>query len=112
VADEIERLAVGPNRPSDRAVLTVTGELDAASFTQLRRHLNECFSDGCKDVTIDLSGVTFIDSAGIGVIVGAMRQLNERRGRLTLAQPSPAVRKVLEITGLAAQMDIVDPPTP
>jgi len=60
---------------------------------------------------IDLSGVEFCDSTGMNVLLSCLRQVQERGGELELAAPRPAVRKILQVTGLDSVFTIVNEPT-
>jgi stage II sporulation protein AA (anti-sigma F factor antagonist) len=57
---------------------------------------------GAHDITLEFAGVSFVDSSGLGVLVGAYKRLQgDGRGALHITGAQPAVRKVFEITGLA-----------
>ena len=71
-----------------------------ASVAELEASLTAVVDDGAHEIALDVSGVTFLDSLGIGAIVqSAVRQARRRR-RLVLVAPSERVRTVLELTGL------------
>ena len=86
-----------PSHPS----VTVRGEIDVATSPRLRTELMRLIADGANDITLHFDGVSFVDSSGLGVLVGAYKRLHGDGGgaiRITGAQPS--VRRVFEITGL------------
>lgn len=86
-----------------RYTMTVRGELDVATSPSLRGELHSLVEQGAKSITIELSGTTFIDSSGLGVLVGALKRLREGEGdSITLTGMQDQVRKVFEITGLTA----------
>lgn len=85
---------------SGRTVLLLAGELDVASAPALRRHLVEVLADGPVDLVADLSGVSFIDSSGLGILVGGVRRTRARGGDLVLCGLEGNVRDVVELTGL------------
>jgi len=89
----------------DSAVVAVTGEIDISTAPLLRDRLQ---SLAAHQVTVDLSAMTFIDSTGLGVLVGAVKRLREDGGEMTLRAPSRSTRKVLDITGLAQIVTIED----
>jgi anti-anti-sigma factor len=60
------------------------------------------------NVVVDLSGVTFIDSTGLGVLVAALNRAREAGGQMTLRGPTRSTRKVLDITGLSQLVAIED----
>jgi anti-sigma B factor antagonist len=93
---------------SDGATVTVRGEVDVYTAPQLRQRLYSVVADGASTVILDVADMTFIDSTGLGVIVGTLKRLREGGGELTLRAPSRSTRKVLDITGLTRILSIVD----
>jgi anti-anti-sigma factor len=83
-------------------VAAVGGELDLATAPELFETVSSRISAGDRHIVLDLSGLTFCDSAGLSLFVRLQRQLEELGGDLTLAAPTPIVRRVLDVTGLAA----------
>ena len=81
-------------------VVAVAGEIDAHTAEQLRAQLHAVFTAGCHRLIVDLSEVTFMDSTGLGVLIGALKRVREHDGSLHVVCPRPAVLKVLQITGL------------
>ena len=95
----IELAVTGP--PSE-PTLHVAGEIDVASAPPLREALGGLVDRGARRITLDLAAVGFIDSSGLGVLVGALRRLEEEAGgRLRVESVQDSVRKVFEITGLS-----------
>jgi anti-sigma B factor antagonist len=87
-------------------VVALDGELDLATAPAVARALRDLIEDqGHLDVVLDLGAVTFIDSIGIRTVLDARSALCARRGRFTIVDPSAAVRRVLRILGLNAQLD-------
>jgi anti-sigma B factor antagonist len=87
-------------------VVVPNGEVDALTAPQLGRRLLELADDGKTDVVVDLSGVTFMDSTGIGVLLNALRALAARHGRLVLVCPTKKVLRPFEVTGLVSRLPI------
>ncbi len=81
-------------------VVAVTGEVDIATAPKLREKLVELASQGAQQVVVDLNGVEFLDSTGLGVLIGGMKRLRGLDGDLTLVCTQPRILKVFEITGL------------
>jgi anti-sigma B factor antagonist len=81
-------------------VLAPTGRLDVAGAPALKEALGEVADRGPARVVIDLEGVSFVDSTGLGSVVAALRQLRSKQGQLRLAAPNQQVRLVLELTTL------------
>jgi anti-anti-sigma factor len=88
-------------RAPESVVVTLRGELDAYSAPQLRDRLADVIDgQGNLSVSLDLAGLSFMDSTAIGVIVGVQKELTGRGGQLVLREPKPQVFKILEVAGL------------
>jgi len=94
--------------PDPYTVVAVAGELDVGLAPQLRAQLAELIDDGKTDIVVDLSAVEFIDSTGLGVLIGLLRRLRERGGDLTLVVTRPDILRIFEITGLGSEFCILD----
>ncbi|MBT8228089.1 MAG: STAS domain-containing protein [Dactylosporangium sp.] len=81
-------------------VLTVGGEVDVYTAPRLRERLIDLFEQGSRRVVVDLSGVEFLDSTGLGVLVGALKRLRAASGALGLVCPHERLLKVFRITAL------------
>ena len=90
------------------ATVIVHGELDVSTAPRLQDRLYELIADGKHDITLDLAGMSFIDSTGLGVLVSTLKRTREAGGALVLRQPRPPAKKVFEISGLSQIVDIVD----
>ena len=105
---ETNDLAVAVTSHSHRTVVTVSGEIDLATQGQLRAELNELVVAGQVDLVLDLSGVTFVDSTGLGALIGTRRRVHAFHGSLALVIPNESVMKVFTITGLEKVFAIHD----
>jgi anti-sigma B factor antagonist len=81
-------------------VIDVSGEVDLYSSPTLRERIVKLVEEGKIRLVVNLSDVGFMDSSGLGALVGALKRVNERGGRLVLACPEGSPLKVLTITGL------------
>jgi anti-sigma B factor antagonist len=81
-------------------VVAARGEVDVATAPALRDGLDEALDGGPGPVVVDLTGVTFIDSTGLGVLIGARRRCDEVGRELRVVVSEPRILKVFEITGL------------
>ncbi|HWC38905.1 MAG TPA: STAS domain-containing protein [Acidimicrobiales bacterium] len=89
-------------------VLAVRGEVDVYTAPRLRERLIELVSQGSHQVVVDLEGVDFLDSTGLGVLVGGLKRLRSHDGDMILVCTQPRILKVFEITGLTKVFAIHD----
>lgn len=80
------------------SILELNGDLDVSSAPALQSALQEIIDAGGKQVVVNLAGVPFMDSSGLGVLVAAYRRLSAIGGQLALAEPAPALQKVFKLT--------------
>lgn len=91
--------------------MSVHGEIDLYTVPRLQRELANALASGDSiRLVVDLSGVDFCDSTGVNVLLAAHRQAREKGGDLELAAPRPAVRKILQVTGLETVFTVTDKP--
>jgi anti-sigma B factor antagonist len=88
------------------AVISVEGELHVSTAPEFSRALNASIADGRTAVVLDLTGVAFIDSTGLSVLLNALRRVTRRGGRLSIACANPTVLRLFEITRLDSTFDI------
>jgi anti-sigma B factor antagonist len=90
-----------------------SGEIDLYTAPRLHSELAAVVASAAPEprVIIDLSGVEFCDSTGMNVLLSCFRQVQELGGELELAAPQPAVRKILQVTGLDSVFTVVNEPT-
>ncbi|NPV90366.1 MAG: anti-sigma factor antagonist [Firmicutes bacterium] len=90
------------NTDSDVLLVRIKGEMDLASAEQIRSEVDRKFlAENCRHLLLDLTRVTFIDSSGIGVILGRYRRLSGGGGKMAILKPQPQVRRVLDIAGVS-----------
>ncbi len=80
--------------------MAIAGEIDLYTAPRLQAEFTRLLETGPDRVVIDMSGVEFCDSTGMNVLLSALKRLRERGGMLEVAAPRPAVRKILQVTGL------------
>ena len=92
----------------EEAVIHVKGEIDMNTSPKLRDLLKSSEAQRMKKVTVDLSGVTYMDSSGIATLVEMLKTLTAKKGRLILKAMKPEVKAVFEIAHLTEVFEIVD----
>ena len=107
---EFSLQTVGPIRGC--AVLQVTGEVDVYTAPMLREQIRELAATGAVHLIADLGRVDFLDSTGLGALVGGLRRLRQAGGSLALVISTPRILRIFQITGLtkafAAQPSVAD----
>jgi len=92
---------------SATARLTASGEVDSSSAPTLRARLDDVLDKGAVDLTVDLTGVTFLDSAGLCVLAATHRRAVRSDVRLRVLASSRAVIRPMQITGLYDLLHVV-----
>ena len=93
-------LGLSVRHHGDRATIHIGGEIDLATCPQLQAVVVDLVDRGCHQLTIDLERVSFLDCAGIRVLVDARRRVQEQGGSVRLVRPRPPVWRVLALTGM------------
>jgi len=99
-------LSLATRSVSDHVVLEIGGESDVYTAPRLRERLIEMVASGDKNIVVDLARVEFLDSTGLGVLVGAHRRLRATGGSLRLVCPHERLLKIFRITGLDSVFEI------
>ena len=81
-------------------VIALAGEVDLYTAPEFKQQLLDVIGEGGKDVVVDFSETTFIDSTTLGVLVGGVKRLRGQDGRLSLVCSDRNITKIFEITGL------------
>jgi anti-sigma B factor antagonist len=101
-------LSVSTREEAGRTIVEVGGEIDVYSDPTLRDRLNGLVADGHHDLVVDMQGVEFLDSTGLGVLVGGLKRVRTHNGSLHLVCSQERVLKVFRITGLTKVFAIHD----
>ena len=99
-------VSVTSRTSGDRTVVHVTGEIDVYTAPTLREELATLIDEGRTDLVADLTAVSFMDSTGLGVLVGALKRLRTTGGDLRLVIDQEKVLKVFRITALTQVFEI------
>jgi anti-sigma B factor antagonist len=81
-------------------VISLAGEVDLYTAPEFKQQLLDVIGKGAKDVVVDFSDTTFIDSTTLGVLVGGVKRLRTNEGQLSLVCSDRNITKIFEITGL------------
>ena len=83
------------------ATITLSGEIDHHGARAMMEQLEDAIARALPlRLTLDLSGVTFMDSSGIGVVLGRYKTLSRRGGTVAVRQPTPHVNQIFRMSGL------------
>lgn len=94
-------LEITTSRHADQtAVLTVSGRLSAVNVAELRAAMAAVVDDGRRHVILELSGVHFIDSSGLGGVIAGLKMARQAGGDLRLVAPGQQVMMILKLTNL------------
>jgi len=97
--DEIS-VDIKSQRNGDAVIFTLRGSLDVATAPSVRAALIEAANDGKHDIIVDLTHVEFLDSTGLGALIGSHKRASENGGRLRLVVSDGVISRLLNITGL------------
>lgn len=89
-------------------VVAASGEIDVVTAPSIRSEVVNLVVGGSTDIVLDFARVDFIDSFGLGVMVGALKRVNSHEGRLRVVIGEPRVRGVLELTGIDRVLELYD----
>jgi anti-sigma B factor antagonist len=104
-------LKVSTRSQGSRTIMSLGGEIDLYTAPRLHGELVTLLSgDSPVQVIVDMSGVEFCDSTGMNVLLAAHRKAREQGGDLELAAPRPAIRKILQVTGLESVFTVLEDP--
>ncbi len=99
-------LGVDVRQVGSHSLVDVKGEIDVYTAPKLREKLIELVSEGSYDVVVNLEGVDFLDSTGLGVLVGALKRVKAHDGSLSLICTQDKILKIFKITGLTKVFSI------
>jgi anti-sigma B factor antagonist len=92
-------LQIGTN--GDTSIITLVGEIDVYTAPRLRQALIDLVSQGSTDIVVDMDRVDFLDSTGLGVLVGGLKRVKSSEGDLRLVVTQDRIMKIFDITGLS-----------
>lgn len=92
----------------EQAIVELDGEVDVYTAPKLREQLLALVGDGHHDIVVDMTGVDFLDSTGLGVLVGGLKRVRAQDGDLRLVCSQERILKIFRITGLTKVFTITD----
>jgi anti-sigma B factor antagonist len=93
-------LSLSTRTEGDRTVVSVSGEIDVYTAPKLREQLIDLVSAGVYHIIVDMENVEFLDSTGLGVLVGGLKRVRAHDGSLRLVCTQERILKIFRITGL------------
>lgn len=87
-------------------LVSVSGEVDVSNAPELRDAIGAALSDGVSSVSVDISDVSYIDSTGIGVLVGAAHRAVDEGVTFSVAHPQRNVARILSLLGMGEELNI------
>ena len=91
----------------DKLIVALMGELDHHSAEEVRVKIDDRIDrDNIRKVILNFNGVTFMDSSGIGVVIGRYKKMQNRNGKLCVIEINRTVNKVFEISGMYKIIDV------
>jgi anti-sigma B factor antagonist len=88
------------------AIIALSGEVDVYTSPRVKQEIVDLLNGGTTKLIVDLSGVEYLDSTGLGVLIGGLKRARERDGDLKLLCDNPRILRIFEITGLTKIFDI------
>lgn len=89
-------------------IIDLVGEVDAYTSARFREAMVDLIEAGAASLIISMMQVEYIDSSGLGALVGGLKRSTERGGRIIIVCDNPQIRKVFEITGLEKVFPLFD----
>ena len=97
-------MTINVERDFELVTLEITGRLDTTTAPNLESAINE-LSQETKELIFDMSGVEYISSAGIRVLLGAYKKMNSTQGKIRIEKVNEQVLEVFEMTGLSEMLE-------
>lgn len=99
-------MRISVKRQGRIATARLQGEFDLTAAPKVRDELDALIDAGTRQLVVDLKAVSFLDSSGLGVLLGRYRRLSERGGEVCLVGAQDGVRLVLEMSGVRRLMPL------
>jgi anti-sigma B factor antagonist len=87
-------------------ILDLDGEVDVYTAPMLKEAMTRQVDGGKKNLIVNLQQVEYLDSTGLGILIGGVKRLRESQGTLKMFGASPRITRIFDITGLNAIFDV------
>ncbi|MDO4618553.1 MAG: anti-sigma F factor antagonist [Clostridia bacterium] len=91
----------------ENLIIYVSGELDHHTASNLREEVDEILSGNIQNIIFEFSSLVFMDSSGIGFIMGRYKKIANKGGEVIIVNPTPQVKRILEMSGILTIIKIV-----
>src|SRR5579859_6307596 len=96
------------NGSPEATVVDLTGEIDVYTSPKVKETITDLIDKGHYNLVINLENVRYIDSTGLGVLIGGLKRVREHGGTVNLVCTNPQIKKIFDITGLVKIFGIYD----
>ena len=94
------RMNINFNEELDHWDVDLLGEVDIYTANELKDELNIAIEERPKNLVINMQNLDYIDSTGLGILIGVVKRLKQKQGDIYIVNTKPNVRKIFTITGL------------
>jgi anti-sigma B factor antagonist len=101
-------IKVNVRSDGDVSIVELAGEVDVYTSPKVKEVIGKLIDGGAYKLVIDLEHVRYIDSTGLGVLIGGLKRVREHGGAVNLVCSNPQIRKIFDITGLVKIFGIFD----
>jgi anti-sigma B factor antagonist len=102
------QLSITTTDEADARTIAVEGEVDVSCASELRDAIDAAIQDKVPSIDVDLAGVSYVDSTGIGVLVGAASRAAEAGLSFSVSRPQRNVSRVLDLLGVGEELNVRD----
>ncbi|MBR0518367.1 STAS domain-containing protein [bacterium] len=81
-------------------ILNVCGDVDVYTSPKVKESINALIEKEIYNIVVNLEDVRYVDSTGLGVLIGALKKVKEHNGNIVLVCTNPQIKKIFQITGL------------
>lgn len=99
-------LTIKHTTDENESILSLSGEIDAHTAPELKEALGQLTKQSGQEIIVDLENVSYMDSTGLGLFIGALKSAKENDGELKLINIQERVFRLFQITGLDEVMDL------